>query len=776
MSGRSRGYRDRDSNYSARDRTSSASDSRGGGRLPPDHEVLRVHKELRGRDTRDQRDDVIARLMDKVNENSELFASLEARLADRDAEIESLTCELERMEDELAVAQRVGARRERLALREEEMTLEEEIRERDRRVDDLLCELDEKEKTSDLLGKMVQEKEQNIALLKEHHDAELSRQGARFNEVLDSRDDEIEALAAQVRGLEDKVAVLEQENYALTDDARDLVTKREREIDGLEDVLEEAHAELKHTKVSTVHLVDDVCDIFSIPPADSEEQLLSALKHIRTFMDEAAEDATRLQSDYTTALEDVNNLSAQADADATKIDELTEQSKTAEETVHALEAKVTELEAKVAELESQKKEAEERLGEKDKEFERVHDAAEEDRDTLRRREEEIELLKKEQDLLEEEKRLEVELGDEMRRGVQRRLSGELSPPRQSPAPGSDAPANLRTRRTDASNSDSASEADVLNTDVLVTDQDVSAQLDGLQCTLDGILEAVSGRPASPAPCPRSAPMSDKLAVVSQAVDDLLDENAALRQSRNRSRRQKEEMNSVLIDDPFVEELAWSDDGVDDDDLSDDPSGNHRWAVSRVRVRSLLDKAQKLRRDVGRLQRKQRQLEEENSLSRGDGLRSVPPPQAPAGPPADEQSAVSAEEEGYSVGPYLGLVTEVNRSVTDVGPGVRILDVRASTAAERAGLRVGDRVLEIGKRKVACSADLEEVLASIAPGDTVDVVYLRKDNRKATLLVVDPAAETKRRKRRMGRQEILARVDSSRLYDASKPSRTKAKRR
>eukprot|EP01064_Diplonema_japonicum_P004219 TRINITY_DN12760_c0_g1_i3.p1 TRINITY_DN12760_c0_g1~~TRINITY_DN12760_c0_g1_i3.p1 ORF type:complete len:436 (+),score=136.65 TRINITY_DN12760_c0_g1_i3:800-2107(+) len=214
----------------------------------------------------------------------------------------------------------------------------------------------------------------------------------------------------------------------------------------------------------------------------------------------------------------------------------------------------------------------------------------------------------------------------------------------------------------------------------------------------------------------------------------------LKKSRNRSRRQKEEIITSVLEDQVVQDMDWdSESEPDDDDLSEHESGNVRWAITRVRVRSVVDRLREKEREVGKWRRKCEAIEKEMSV-------------------IEEESAGVSEQ--HMAGPYLGLVAETMRAQDDVGMGVRLVDVLSSTAAGRAGLRVGDRITFLDATQVSCAYDLEQVLASLTPGDTVDVSYLRGKHARNTVLIVDPAHEYKRRRRRMSRQEIKTRVGGS----------------
>ena len=61
-------------------------------------------------------------------------------------------------------------------------------------------------------------------------------------------------------------------------------------------------------------------------------------------------------------------------------------------------------------------------------------------------------------------------------------------------------------------------------------------------------------------------------------------------------------------------------------------------------------------------------------------------------------------------------------------GAYVGQVRTGSAAERAGLRLGDVIVQIGGRPVRSAAELEQVMAGLAPGARLAVEWLRGDER------------------------------------------------
>ena len=231
--------------------------------------------------------------------------------------------------------------------------------------------------------------------------------------------------------------------------------------------------------------------------------------------------------------------------------------------------------------------------------------------------------------------------------------------------------------------------------------------------------------------------STKPEQVCTIVTNICCELRGLNRKINRQLRHKQEIISTVLEDQMLNEMDWDSESSDDGgDLSDTTSmRNIKWGQARVRVQSIADRLCQREKEIERLYRKF----QNQSIA------------------ASQQTPSDTEATSITAAPYLGLITETERAVDDTGPGVRLLEVLKFTAAERCGLHFGDRILSIGDRKLNCSYDLDLILSELSPGDTVDVMYLRKRTKKKTLLVVGPASD-KKRKRRMNRAEIKARVN------------------
>jgi Tol biopolymer transport system component len=100
--------------------------------------------------------------------------------------------------------------------------------------------------------------------------------------------------------------------------------------------------------------------------------------------------------------------------------------------------------------------------------------------------------------------------------------------------------------------------------------------------------------------------------------------------------------------------------------------------------------------------------------------------------ASAAPAMQGDSRGY--GAYLGTVPDYSAMDATTG-GVLLSDVRAGGPAERAGIKGGDRILEIGGTRIENLYDMTYALQDHKPGETVDVFVERKGERvklRATL--------------------------------------------
>jgi serine protease Do len=70
--------------------------------------------------------------------------------------------------------------------------------------------------------------------------------------------------------------------------------------------------------------------------------------------------------------------------------------------------------------------------------------------------------------------------------------------------------------------------------------------------------------------------------------------------------------------------------------------------------------------------------------------------------------------------FLGVMGDMEYK----GPGTKIIQVTNGSAAEEAGLQVGDVILKIGDRPISGALELRNALIGLKPGDTVRVVFQR----------------------------------------------------
>lgn len=77
----------------------------------------------------------------------------------------------------------------------------------------------------------------------------------------------------------------------------------------------------------------------------------------------------------------------------------------------------------------------------------------------------------------------------------------------------------------------------------------------------------------------------------------------------RSRRQKDEVISLVLEDPALDEFQWPEDDSTDDDVSEHQSGGSKWLLAKSRIRRLADRfpqAERRREDAKRKLRQEKQ--------------------------------------------------------------------------------------------------------------------------------------------------------------------------
>jgi glutaredoxin 3 len=68
-------------------------------------------------------------------------------------------------------------------------------------------------------------------------------------------------------------------------------------------------------------------------------------------------------------------------------------------------------------------------------------------------------------------------------------------------------------------------------------------------------------------------------------------------------------------------------------------------------------------------------------------------------------------------------------------GAVIGEVALASLGERAGLKPGDIITEIGGRRISNASDIEQALAQLKPGGIVTILFLRgNENRKSEIII------------------------------------------
>ena len=111
--------------------------------------------------------------------------------------------------------------------------------------------------------------------------------------------------------------------------------------------------------------------------------------------------------------------------------------------------------------------------------------------------------------------------------------------------------------------------------------------------------------------------------------------------------------------------------------------------------------------------------EQQIRGRQDGPADEPQPDVsqPDGPVGDATQGAAADRQRG----YLGAVADDNK---DRGRGVRILEIRPGTPAEKAGLRPKDLVTGLAGIRIRQMADMADVLELYTPGDSLEFEILR----------------------------------------------------
>lgn len=100
------------------------------------------------------------------------------------------------------------------------------------------------------------------------------------------------------------------------------------------------------------------------------------------------------------------------------------------------------------------------------------------------------------------------------------------------------------------------------------------------------------------------------------------------------------------------------------------------------------------------------------------MRAPAPPAAPATPEADD-------DERHRKRGWLGVFLEEDED------GVRITGVKEGSPADKAGLREGDKIVEVDNKPVDDDGDIRHIIRNLEPGDSIQVEVMR-DGRKKTV--------------------------------------------
>ncbi len=93
--------------------------------------------------------------------------------------------------------------------------------------------------------------------------------------------------------------------------------------------------------------------------------------------------------------------------------------------------------------------------------------------------------------------------------------------------------------------------------------------------------------------------------------------------------------------------------------------------------------------------------------------------------ASAAPAQQGDSRGY--GAYLGTVPDFS-AMESAGGGVLLADVRPGGPADKAGIKGGDRIVEMAGTRIENLYDMTYALQDHKPGETIDVVVIRKEER------------------------------------------------
>ena len=93
--------------------------------------------------------------------------------------------------------------------------------------------------------------------------------------------------------------------------------------------------------------------------------------------------------------------------------------------------------------------------------------------------------------------------------------------------------------------------------------------------------------------------------------------------------------------------------------------------------------------------------------------------------------------GYVVRPWLGVsVREINESIAQylklaVNNGVLVVQVARNSPADKAGIEVGDVIVELDGKTIESTHDLRDAIHSSAIGNELEITYYRESEKKTT---------------------------------------------
>ncbi|HEU5180034.1 MAG TPA: PDZ domain-containing protein [Candidatus Polarisedimenticolia bacterium] len=109
------------------------------------------------------------------------------------------------------------------------------------------------------------------------------------------------------------------------------------------------------------------------------------------------------------------------------------------------------------------------------------------------------------------------------------------------------------------------------------------------------------------------------------------------------------------------------------------------------------------------------------------MRAPAPPAAPATPEADD-------DDRHKKRGWLGVFLDEDED------GVRITGIKEGSPAEKAGLREGDKIVEVDNKPIEDDGDIRRIIRSLEPGDHVQIEVMRDGKRKTVTATLGEAKE------------------------------------